>query len=86
MPLCVDTPKIFSKGESVIISVLINVMSSKTGYKLLSIDEKSPEKSSFIVSKIISVILRFSVFKLPHPNYIRLFMAAKIKSVARIKA
>ena len=85
IPFWVLLPKNFSRGESVRISVLINVISSSTGYKLLSIEENKLENNSLIVSKITSVT--FAVpSKIPHPNYIKLFIAAKIKSVASINA
>ena len=61
------------------------MISSKTGYKLLSIEEKRPENKVLIVSKITSVILDASS-KVSHPNYTKLLIAAKIKSVAKIKA
>ena len=81
IPFWVPLPKNFSKGESVRISVLINVISSSTGYKLLSIEENKLENNSLIVSKITWVT--FAVpSNIPHPNYIKLLMAAKMKSVA----
>ena len=56
-PFEVEVPKIFSKVLLFKISELIKVISSKTEYKLLSIEEKRFSKIEFIVSIIISVML-----------------------------
>ena len=60
MPCDVLVPIIFSKCESVIISLLINIMSSRIPYNSLSIDENKLEKIVFIVVDIISIILLVS--------------------------
>jgi hypothetical protein len=56
IPLEVDVPKIFSKFLSCKISELTNVTSSKTEYKLLSIEAKRLSKIELIVVIIVCVI------------------------------
>ena len=64
-------------------SSLINVISSNTLYRLLSIEEKRFWSIVFIVFIIVSVI--FAVSSKRPPYDINDFMADKNKSVANIK-
>ena len=57
IPCDVLVPIMFSKCESVIISLLTNIISSRIPYSSLSIDENKLEKIVFIVVEMISIIL-----------------------------
>ena len=57
IPFVVDVPKIFSKYLSCKMSEFIKVISSKTLYKLLSIELNKVSKIEFIAFTIISVML-----------------------------
>ena len=71
IPFCELVPNMFLNNLSFKISELINVMSSKIVYKLLSIEENRFSKREFIVFIIISVIFIFVVSNLSRPNRLR---------------